>query len=154
MTAKPTFTVRQAVLADLDALVPLLDQYRQFYQQPSDLAAARAFLTERFNHGESVLFLAHDGDTALGFVQMYPTFSSGSLTRAFVLNDLFVMEAGRRRGVGKALIAAAAQYAKAVGASYLSLSTAKTNERAQALYHSTGWVREEVYIEYNLMLRD
>jgi ribosomal protein S18 acetylase RimI-like enzyme len=154
MTTPSTFTVRQAVLADLDLLAPMLDQYRQFYQRPSDAAAARAFLLERFNHGESVLFIAQDGDTVLGFTQMYPSFSSVSLARVFVFNDLFVAEAGRRRGVGKALIAAAASYAKSLGARFLTLSTARTNESAQALYESTGWKRDEVYLEYSLMLQD
>ena len=148
-----TFTVRQAVLADLDALASMLDRYRQFYKRPSDLAAARAFLLDRFNHGESVLFIAHEGDTVLGFTQMYPTFSSVSLARVFVFNDLFVCEAGRRRGVGKALIEAAAAYARSLGAKSLSLSTGRDNTGAQALYESTGWVREETYVEYNLNLR-
>jgi len=146
------FTVRQAVLADLDLLAPLLDQYRQFYKRPSDLEAARAFLRERFNHGESVLFIAHDGGTMLGFTQLYPSFSSVSLARVFVLNDLFVAEAGRRRGVGKALIAAATQYANALGARFMTLSTARDNLGAQALYESAGWEREQTYVEYSLML--
>jgi len=151
--ARNTFTVRQAVLADLEALAPMLDQYRQFYKRPSDLPAARAFLRERFNHGESILFIAHEGDTVLGFTQMYPSFSSVSLARVFVFNDLFVCEAGRRRGVGKALIEAASAYAKALDAKSLTLSTAKDNTGAQALYESTGWVRDETYFEYNLGLR-
>lgn len=154
MTTSSAFIVRQAVLADLDLLAPMLDQYRQFYQRPSDVAAARAFLTDRFNHGESVLFIAQDGETVLGFTQMYPTFSSVSLVRVFVFNDLFVAEAGRRRGVGKALIAAASSYAKSLGAKCLTLSTAKTNVRAQALYRSTGWEREETFVEYTLMLQN
>lgn len=154
MTTNPTFTVRQAVLADLDLLAPMLDQYRQFYQRPGDLAAARSFLADRFNHGESVLFIAQDGDAVLGFTQMYPSFSSVSLKRVFVFNDLFVAEAGRRRGVGKALIAAAAAYAKSVGAKFLTLSTAHSNESAQALYRSTGWKRDDVFAGYTLMLQD
>ena len=153
MTPPSDFTVRQAVLADLDLLAPMLDRYRQFYQRPGDLAAARAFLLERFNHGESVLFIAQDGESVLGFAQMYPSFSSVSLKRAFVFNDLFVAEAGRRRGVGKALIAAAASYAKAVDAKFLTLSTARTNDSAQARYESTGWRREETFVAYSLMLQ-
>ena len=154
MTTPSPFTVRQAVLADLDLLAPMLDQYRQFYQRPSDLAAARTFLLDRFNHGESVLFIAQDGESVLGFTQMYPSFSSVSLKRAFVFNDLFVAEAGRRRGVGKALIEAAAAYAKAVDAKFLTLSTARTNDSAQALYESTGWKREDSFVAYNLVLQD
>jgi ribosomal protein S18 acetylase RimI-like enzyme len=149
---KTPFTVRQAVLADLDLLAPLLDLYRQFYKRPSDLAAAYEFLKSRFDHGESVLFIAHEGKMAIGFTQMYPTFSSVSLARTFVFNDLFVAEQGRRRGVGKALVESASNYARSLGALALTLSTAKNNESAQALYQSTGWVREETFIEYNRLL--
>ena len=60
-------SVRQAVLADLDALAPLFDRYRQFQGHASDVAAAHAFLRARFDHGESVVFIASAGDRAVGF---------------------------------------------------------------------------------------
>lgn len=50
--------VRQAILTDLQLLAPLLDAYRVFYESGSDLEAASRFLLERFNNGESVLFIA------------------------------------------------------------------------------------------------
>lgn len=142
--------VQQAVFADLDVLVPLFDSYRQFYGQASDLAGAKAFLTERFEHGESVLFLAKDEGTPVGFTQLYPSFSSVSMARTFVLNDLFVAPHGRRKGVGERLLGAAEEYARAVGAVRLVLSTAVTNAAAQALYEATGWLREEQFYVYNL----
>jgi hypothetical protein len=94
-----TITVRQAVLSDLEALAPLFDSYRQFYGRASDLSAATAFLSARFNHNESVLFIAHEGDKTVGFTQLYPSFSSVSMARILVLNDLFVDEHARRKGV-------------------------------------------------------
>ncbi len=145
-------TIRQAVLADLDTLAPLFDQYRQFYRQAPDLAGARAFLLERFRHAESTLFIAHDGEQALGFVQMYPLFESIAMRRKFVFNDFFVVEQARKRGVGKGLIEACAAFASSLGASSLGLSTARDNHTAQALYRATGWQPEEVYIEFNLAL--
>ena len=145
-------TIRQAVLADLDSLAVLFDRYRQFYSGASDVAGARAFLAERFNHGESVLFIAHDGALPLGFTQLYPGFSSLSMARTFLLNDLFVDPAGRRRGIGKGLIAAARAYAVSVGAIWMNLQTARTNSNAQALYRATGWRLDEVYIDFNLPL--
>lgn len=105
-----TMTVRQAVLSDLDALVPLFDGYRQFYGRSSDLRAAREFLLARFNHGESVLFIVHEDNAPIGFTQLYPSFSSVSLARIFVLNDLFVHESARRRGVASKLISAAIEH--------------------------------------------
>ena len=82
--------VRQAVLSDLEALVLLFDDYRQFYGRASDVHAARDFLLARFNHGESVLFIALEGSNPVGFTQLYPTFSSVTLARIVVLYAFFV----------------------------------------------------------------
>ncbi|MDO9105921.1 MAG: GNAT family N-acetyltransferase [Methylovulum sp.] len=145
-----TLSVRQAVLSDLDALAFLFDNYRQFYGKVSDLGAARSFLLDRFNHGESVLFIAENNATAIGFVQMYPSFSSVSLARTFVLNYLFVDAQYRRQGVAKRLIYTATSYAKALGAIRLTLSTAVTNTEAQALYQFTGWTCDKQFYVYHL----
>ena len=144
-----TLTIRQAVLADLEALAPLFDGYRQFYGQPSDISAAHAFLRARFEHGESFVFIALNGDTPVGFTQLYPSFSSVSLARIFVLNDLFVHECARRKGVASKLLSAATEFAQALGAVRVSLSTAISNESAQALYQAAGWTRDEQFLVYH-----
>ena len=119
---KPIVT-RQAILADLESVVPMFDAYRQFYQQASDLAAARTFLRDKFNHGQSEIFLAWDGNAPVGFTQLYPCFSSVSMARTFVLNDLFVAPSHRRLGVGALLLQAAEAHGQALGAVRLSLTT-------------------------------
>jgi len=144
-----TLTVRQATLSDLDALVPLFDAYRQFYGRASDVAAVRDFLLARANHGESVVFMAWDGLQPVGFAQLYPSFSSISLTRTFVLNDLFICESARRKGVASQLLLAAVGYARTVGAIRLSLATAITNAAAQAVYEAAGWKRDEQFLVYD-----
>ena len=148
-----TLTVRQATVSDLDALAPLFDGYRQFYGRSSDLDAARAFLLARFNHNESIVFIAHDADRAVGFTQLYPSFSSISLGRIYVLNDLFVHAHSRRHGVGSQLLNAAIEFAKAVGAVRLTLSTATTNTTAQSVYQAGRWVRDEQYFVYNFAVK-
>jgi GNAT superfamily N-acetyltransferase len=146
-------TVRRAQLADVHAVAPLFDAYRQFYGKPADLECAQAFITERLASGDSTVFLAQDCQRGpVGFVQLYPSFSSVSAGRVFVLNDLFVAPEARRGNVARSLMHAAAQFARGKGALRLSLSTAKTNERAQALYESEGWVRDEQYYYYSLAL--
>lgn len=147
-----TVTVRQAVLSDLAALVPLFDGYRQFYGRPSDVRAVKEYLLARFNHGESVLFIAHESNTPIGFTQLYPSFSSVSLARTFVLNDLFVHEQARRKGVASRLMSAAVEFASTLGAVRVSLSTATTNETAQALYQSAGWKRDEQFFVYHFAI--
>lgn len=145
-------TVRQAVLSDLAALVPLFDGYRQFYGRPSHISAAREFLLARFNHGESVLFIAHEDNTPVGFTQLYPSFSSVSLARVFVLNDLFVHEQARRKGIASKLMSAATEFASSLGAVRVSLSTATINEAAQSLYQSAGWKRDEQFFIYHFAI--
>lgn len=146
------FTIGLATVADVDGVAPLFDAYRQFYGLAPALELAHGFLRERLSCGESVVLLAEDGGTALGFVQMYPSFSSLAAARTYVLYDLFVDPAARQRGVGRCLMAAAADEARRRGAVSLVLSTAKTNRSAQRLYESLGWVRDEDFYEYNLGL--
>ena len=151
MTDEPV-SVRQATVRDLDLLAPLFDGYRQFYRLSSDLERAKRFLRDRFEHNQSVIFLAFDGSTAVGFVQLYPSFSSGAMARIFVLNDLFVAPEARRSGAGSALLRAAAEYARQVGAVRLVLSTELTNTTAQAVYEKSGWKRDNVFCVYQLQL--
>jgi ribosomal protein S18 acetylase RimI-like enzyme len=153
MGAKADIEVRQATIADIDLLSPLFDGYRQFYGKPGDVALARAFLLERFQHHQSVIFIALDGTReALGFTQLYPSFSSVSAARTFILNDLFVVAQARRRHVGAMLLEAASTFGQRAGAIRLSLSTATDNDSAQALYAANGWVRDTGFYEYTLPL--
>lgn len=144
--------VRRALAADLPVLAPLFDRYRQFYGQPADLERARAFMAERIELNESVVFLASHGGEAIGFVQLYPGFSSVRAARTFALNDLYVAGDRRRGGVGRALVEAAVEHAREAGAVGLSLVTGADNRRAQALYEGLGWARETAFVEYGLSL--
>lgn len=144
-----TVTVRQAVVADLEALSSLFDDYRQFQGKSADLPACRAFLHDRFNHGESVVFLAHLATRPAGFAQLYPSFSSTALARVFILNDLFVAKTARRAGVASALLDAVEAYAWSFGACRVSLNAAQSNAAAQALYEARGWVRDDEFFMYH-----
>ena len=144
--------VRRATLSDLPSLVPLFDAYRQFYRQPPDPAGAERFLRERFAGGESVIFLALDGDAVAGFVQLYPSFWSVAACRSWILNDLYVAPAFRGRGVGRKLMERARAHAIETGAGGMSLATERTNATAQRLYESLGWRRDEEFLHYELAL--
>lgn len=146
-----SFAVRQATIHDVDLVVPLFDAYRQFYGKPADLALARRFLLERFQHHESVILLAVDDEgRGVGFTQLYPLFSSVRAARTYLLNDLFVAAGARRSGVAAALIHEAVDYARAAGAVGMSLTTAHANVAAQRLYESLGWKRDLEFREYSV----
>ena len=151
MNERQDVTVSQATIFDLDLLVPLFDAYRQFYRKPSDLDLARRFLLERFQHNQSIIFVAIRSDSsAVGFTQLFPSFSSASAARIFILNDLFVQPEFRRKGVGALLLRMAAGFGLAAGAVRLTLSTEIANQSAQALYESCGWARQTDFHVYNL----
>ena len=136
---------------ELDDLAPLFDGYRQFYGQRSDLPAARAFLRDRIDRDESVIYVAYANQgEAAGFTQLYPSFSSVSLKALWILNDLFVRTDVRQGGVSRALLERARQHAADAGAKGLILSTALTNKPAQTLYESCGWQRDDEFLHYHL----
>ena len=131
--------ISRAGPADLDALAQLFDAYRQFYEQPSDLPRARQWLRERLRFGESMVLVAKRGGIAVGFTQLYPMFSSVRTARTWILNDLFVDAGARRKGVARALLDAAAAFAREDGAMGISLETSQDNAAARALYRAAGW---------------
>lgn len=143
--------VRAAVLNDLDVLAALLDAYRQFYQQQSDLEAARHFLSQRFGLGDSFILVSEDAVGNInGFVQLYPGLSTVGLNARWTLNDLYVAPEGRGQGAGRALMQAAADLARDHGVARLILMTQVENERAQRLYESLGWQRNTAFYSYLL----
>jgi GNAT superfamily N-acetyltransferase/uncharacterized protein (DUF1330 family) len=145
--------VRRAAAHDLDRLVPLFDGYRRFYGKAADLPLARRFLAERFAQSDSIVLLAAEASgTAVGFVQLYPSFSSVRAARIYILNDLFVAEGARGHGTGTLLLQRAADAAREAGAVRLKLSTAITNVTAQRLYEALGWQRDQDFYEYGLSL--
>ena len=141
--------IRQANIIDLGQLIVLFDDYRQFYEQTTDLELAKNFIAARINNQDSVMFVVEsDQNNLLGFCQIYPSFCSVTAAKIGVLSDLYVDTATRNTGAGRALMLAAHQYAADNDMGRLDLTTAKNNLKAQALYESLGWVRDEVFYAY------
>ncbi len=144
-------TVRKAGKEDIEDLTVLFDLYRTWYHQPSDIAAARQFLLQRMEKQESVVLVAVQGDALVGFTQLYPIFSSVSLQRAWLLNDLYVHATVRKQGVAKQLLEAARHHGLETGAKWLLLQTGNDNFNAQSVYEKNGWKRVSDYF-YELPL--
>jgi ribosomal protein S18 acetylase RimI-like enzyme len=146
-------SIREALSGDLPELGKLFDEYRQFYRLPGDVQKATEYLGARLAAEDSVLLVAADpAAQLLGFTQLYPTWCSLLAGPVYELYDLYVPPHARRRGVGRALLLAAADRAKQDGKLRVTLSTARTNLQAQALYESLGWERDNEFYVYNLSL--
>ncbi|MCG6147617.1 GNAT family N-acetyltransferase [Leptospira levettii] len=142
--------IRQANYSDISKLAELFDLYRQFYGQKSNLAGASRYLQDRMEHGQSVLFLAEDPNTGnfLGFTQLYPVFSSISMQRSYILNDLYVKSENRKQGIAKLLIHEAKSFTKFFQGKGLELSTSMHNKEARSLYEREGFVQETEFLSY------
>lgn len=145
--------VRQAGVQDVDGVAALFDEYRQLYGCVADVQAGGSFLAERIGRGDAVVFLARDDAEPVGFALMVPGWSSVALARTFVVNDVYVRPGCRRRGTGKALMAAVTEFARDAGATGVSLSTELGNQVAQKLYRAAGWVRDEQFCTYHYPIR-
>lgn len=137
---------RKAQLADVQQLAELFDQYRIFYHKDSDIPAAEKFLTERIENNDSEIFVAENEGKLVGFVQLYPLFSSTRMKRYWLLNDLYVNENYRGKGFSKQLIEASKELAKSTDAAGILLETGKSNDIGNNLYPSCGF---EIYDEVN-----
>ena len=131
----------------------LFDLYRQFYECEPDLELATDYISARIQNGESKIFVAMDEGTALGFVQLYPSFCSVEATRIQILYDLYVDASARKLGVGEQLMNRASEFAKESGASRVDLLTAHSNVIGQHLYEKLGYrITNEDFHAYSLYL--
>ena len=136
-----SITISKATQKDLPDLVPMLDAYRVFYKQSSDLPLAKEFLEARFRKGDSEIYLCRLNGSAVGFVQLYHSFSTVSLKPIYILNDLYVIPSSRGLGVGSALLKKAQSICTQQGYKGLALETGVDNP-AKALYERLGWEKD------------
>ncbi|MGI0130392.1 MAG: GNAT family N-acetyltransferase [Thermoplasmata archaeon] len=144
-------TVRRAGRTDVDRVVPLFGAYREFYRQPRDPNRERQFLLDRMARQECAVFVAESRGEVVGFTLLYPMFTSIGLRPTWVLNDLYVIPARRRGGVGARLLTRAREFGRDTNAEYLTLETARDNP-AQRLYEAEGWRKDELFLHYELPL--
>jgi ribosomal protein S18 acetylase RimI-like enzyme len=146
--------IQLAMPGDLEIVAPLFDQYRQFYRQPPAPELARSFIADRLTQRDSAIYLARSDLAGIGFVQLYPLYSSTAARpgRLWLLNDLYVAPPARGQGVGRALMEQARTHAVDSGATGIFLQTARDNLTAQRLYESLGYHRDDFFVVYELAL--
>lgn len=123
----------ETIHAGLVALARVLDKGAKITSTADDLR------THGFGDDPAfeVLLAEIDGAFA-GFCLTFQSFSTWRGERGVYVQDLYVGEAFRGRGIGEALLKAAAGRARERGAGYLRLSVDVTNTKAQAFYERVG----------------
>lgn len=147
----------KATLEHLDLLAPLFVKYREFYGELPYPDSSRDFLEKRLTRDESVIYLAmpiDDDKKVLGFCQLYPSYSSLSLKRVWILNDIYVAEDARRQLVADHLMRAAKKMAKDTQAVRMRVSTSSNNEVAHKVYESIGFREDTQFKNYVLPISE
>lgn len=147
--------IKEAKLEDLKPLAQLFDAYRVFYEKESDVESAMNFLEQRMIQKQSVIYIAlNEVNENVGFVQLYPIFSSTRMQSFWLLNDLYVDANYRGKSYGEALIAQAKELVKTSNACGMMLETAKDNLQGNHLYVKTEFEldTEHNYYYWNLKI--
>jgi len=144
-------SVKRATLENLHEISELFNSYRVFYKQDSNLELAVNFISECMKKKESVIFyVSNEKGKALGFTQLYPTFSSVSARSFWILCELYVSSDARRLGVDRKLMETARVFAIENNSKGISLETGRNNVNAQALYELLGYQRDADVYNYFL----
>ncbi|MGX6444843.1 N-acetyltransferase family protein [Neobacillus sp. K501] len=144
-----TVKIRQATIVDVPNLVPIFDEYREYFKQQKNPAEVERFLFEKFEHLESVIFLAEIDSEVIGFAQVYPIFSSLTLKRVWLLNDFFIFEAYRNRGVGSELFRKVKEFSILTKAKGIELSVEHVNEKAWQFWERLGFKIDDEFRYYS-----
>ncbi|MDQ0219278.1 GNAT family N-acetyltransferase [Peribacillus cavernae] len=140
--------IRQATIQDLPKIVPIFDSYREYFKQQRNPVEAERYLFERFEHLESVIFIAEQNSEVIGFAQLYPTFSSLTLQRVWLLNDFFISEDYRDSGVGKQLFVKVKEFTLLTNSKGIELSVEHINKKAWGFWERQGFKMDDEFRYY------
>ena len=144
-------TIRQAVLADVDSLVPLFDAYRSFFAGTTP-TGSKEFLTERLTKNDAFFFMSFEGETATGFLTLYPLFSSWYATTIWFLSDLYVVPEYRNQKLGRQLVAAAQTLAQERTSRSIMVEIPHREPHLVRFYESLGFERDKDFNLYRYYL--
>lgn len=136
--------VRRAVEADAPLIALMIDELNLHQGEETGHVTAEAVRRDGFGQRPefAVLIAELDGAPA-GYALFHPTWSTEVGERGFYLYDLYVRDAARGHGVGRALMQALARAAKAEGRTFLWWSSKPWNKGARAFYRTLGGIEEE-----------
>ena len=131
--------IRPVQLSDYDAWAVLHRGYRDFYEHPDDDSAIERVWAWLMDDSHEVTGLVAEVDGRLVGITHYRRFARPSSgTVGIYLDDLFTSEDARGHGVGRALIGAVTDIARAEGCSVVRWITSESNTQARILYDAVA----------------
>jgi len=121
-------------------LLSLVRELARFEKLEHQVVASEEQLRQELGAARPVIeaCLAWDGEQAVGFALFFHNFSTFLGRRGLYLEDLYVVPAARRRGVGRALISHLASVAVARGCGRFEWAVLDWNRHAIDFYRSIG----------------
>jgi len=124
------------------AILDLLDMYSRDEfgaSQPLSDQARADLIPGLINHGASRVFLAYEDTRPVGLAICFVGLSSFRAKPLLNIHDIAVRPETRGKGIGRQLLNAVAEEARALGCCKLTLEVRADNLRAQALYKDVGF---------------
>jgi len=149
-----TTRVRRAEKRDAVELAALFDEYRHFFTGMRDVEGSRDFIDDRLRLEDSVLLVADNSERTIGFLQLYPLFSSWYATRIWFLSDLYVDEAYRKAKIGRALVEQAKRFARNGGSRNIMVEIPHSEPHLVTFYQNLGFTRDKTFDLYRYYLVD
>jgi GNAT superfamily N-acetyltransferase len=128
-------SVRRPTQADVPALHALVHEFLIHHDDPREHFTLEACQRDLIGEGRAMeTFVAELDGVLVGYAALTPAYELPYAVRGYYLSDIFVTERARRKGVAKALIAAAREFTQAKGGFYLWWVSRAWNKEAQAFY--------------------
>ena len=135
-----TIVIRPARRGDEHVLFALIGELARYERLEHQLSGSAEALADHLFSAEpaAIALLAERGDKALGFALFFASYSTFLTRPGVYLEDLFVVDSERGRGVGKALLCAVARIAAERGAGRLEWAVLDWNTTAIEFYRRLG----------------
>ena len=144
--------IRPAGRADVPALVAMVHDLAAYEREPDAVEVDEAQLAASLFTETPVVFanVADDDGTVLGMTIYFRNFSTWTGRLGIYLEDFYVRPEARGRGIGRALMGALADEARAHGYAWIDWSVLDWNDMAIGFYESIGAVPMDEWTGYRL----
>jgi GNAT superfamily N-acetyltransferase len=140
------FDFRLAQFIDIDPLIELVQEFYQFENMTFDEGVIKAFTALLSDEQLGMIWLICDRDRPIGYVALTFFFSMEYHGRCGLVDELYIRETYRGKGIGKKVFALIEEYLQNQKMRSLSLVVDFWNDRAEALYVKLGFRREKRHL--------
>lgn len=139
--------IRPLAEADLDAVAAMVaalnaEEGYDPAKGPDAAGLRAAFLGDA---ARGTALVAEDTDGLLGYLTLHVSYETTHAAPGAYMGDLYVRPAARRRGVARALVAAAARHVRHGGGNHLWWTALPANAGGQAFYRAIGAEGEPLF---------